>query len=165
MMSPILTHEQAEHWARIAQASGKKIVMTNGVFDILHLGHVQYLRQAKSLGDLLILALNADSSVRTLNKGPERPINPQEARAEVMASLRCVDAVVIFDQPTPLELILRLKPDVLVKGGDYNPEQTDPAARDYMVGAPETRARGGQAVCIPLTPGFSTTSIVRKMKG
>lgn len=134
----------------------KKIVFTNGCFDILHPGHVYYLNQAKSLGDVLIVGLNSDDSVRRLNKGAERPIHPQEERAKVLASLLCVDYVCIFQEDTPLELIKIVKPDVLVKGGDYT--------IDKIVGADIVLQNGGKVEIIPLLEGYSTTNIVRKLK-
>jgi len=143
---------------------GEKVVFTNGVFDILHLGHVTYLEAAKSEGDRLILGLNSDDSVRRLNKGPERPINPEHARAGVLMALKAIDAVVVFGDDTPLALINALKPDVLVKGGDYDPNETDPSKKTYMVGSTEVRDLGGEVVAIPLVDGFSTTNIVRRMR-
>lgn len=145
--------------------AGDKIVFTNGVFDILHRGHVTYLNQARALGNRLIVGLNADASVKRLNKGPERPIHDQEARAIVLAALRCVDAVIIFDEDTPLRLIESLQPDVLVKGGDYDPPETDSASPRYMVGSQETLARGGEVHSIALVEGYSTTKALQKLKG
>lgn len=143
---------------------GKKVVFTNGVFDILHVGHVTYLEKAKAEGDVLVVGLNDDASVRRLNKGPERPINPEDARAKVLSGLRCVDLVIIFGEDTPLELIKMVSPDVLVKGGDYDPTSTDPNDKRYMVGSDILRAKGGEVKTIPLVEGFSTTSIVQKLK-
>ena len=143
---------------------GEKVVFTNGVFDILHLGHVTYLEAAKAEGNRLVLGLNSDESVRRLNKGPERPINPEHARAGVLMALKAIDAVVVFGDDTPLALIKALQPDVLVKGGDYDPNETDPSKKTYMVGSTEVRALGGEVVAIPLVDGFSTTNIVRRMR-
>jgi rfaE bifunctional protein nucleotidyltransferase chain/domain len=151
---------QLEQWKK----EGKKIVFTNGVFDILHVGHVTYLQQAKSLGDVLIVGLNDDDSVRKLNKGPERPINDEQSRKKVLEALRAVDGVVIFKEETPLELIQHIQPDVLVKGGDYDPDQTDSAHKQYMVGSKEVRSWGGSVQVIDFVPGFSTTSVVNKLK-
>jgi rfaE bifunctional protein nucleotidyltransferase chain/domain len=151
---------QLEQWKK----DGKKIVFTNGVFDILHVGHVTYLQQAKSLGDVLIVGLNDDDSVRKLNKGPERPINDEQSRKKVLEALRAVDGVVIFKQETPLELIQHIQPDVLVKGGDYDPDQTDSTHKQYMVGSKEVRSWGGSVQVIDFVPGFSTTSVVNKLK-
>ncbi|MDG1159111.1 MAG: D-glycero-beta-D-manno-heptose 1-phosphate adenylyltransferase [Flavobacteriales bacterium] len=143
---------------------GEKVVFTNGVFDILHLGHVTYLEAAKAEGNRLVLGLNSDESVRRLNKGPERPINPEHARAGVLMALKAIDAVVVFGDDTPLALIKALQPDVLVKGGDYDPNETDPSKKTYMVGSTEVRAFGGEVAAIPLVDGFSTTNIVRRMR-
>ncbi|MFH1059131.1 MAG: D-glycero-beta-D-manno-heptose 1-phosphate adenylyltransferase [Pseudomonadota bacterium] len=143
--------------ARRAQAAGGRVVFTNGCFDLLHAGHVRYLGQARALGELLILGLNSDASVRGLNKGEERPIVPQDQRAEVVAGLMAVDRVVIFDEPTPLELIRVIAPDVLVKGGDW-PVQA-------IVGADLVLARGGRVLSIPLVAGLSTTNLVRRLSG
>lgn len=146
------------------KADQQKVVFTNGVFDILHLGHVTYLEAAKAQGDKLVLGLNSDESVRRLNKGPERPINPEHARKGVLMALKAIDAVVVFGEDTPLELIKALEPDVLVKGGDYDPNETDPSKKTYMVGSTEVRASGGEVIAIPLVDGFSTTNIVRRMR-
>lgn len=146
------------------RAEGKRIVFTNGVFDILHLGHVTYLEEAAELGDFLIVGINDDDSVRRLNKGPERPINDEEARAGVVSALRSVDAVVVFGEDTPLELIELIRPDVVVKGGDYDAAERDPRSSKYIVGSNETLERGGEVFAIPLVQGYSTTSIVKKMK-
>ena len=143
---------------------GKKIVFTNGVFDILHVGHVTYLEKAKELGDVLVVGLNDDSSVRRLNKGPERPINPEDARAKVLSALKSVDQVVIFGEDTPYELIKVVQPDILVKGGDYDPECLDPEDKRYMVGSDIVRDRGGKVAAIPLVSGFSTTGIVTRLR-
>ena len=150
--------QQIKSW----KDAGETIVFTNGVFDILHVGHVTYLEQAAALGNRLIIGVNSDASVRSLNKGPERPINPEWARLRVLEALRCVDAAIVFSDHTPLELILAIQPDVLVKGGDYNPDETDESNKTYMVGSKEVRAAGGRAVSIPLVEGFSTTNILSK---
>ena len=144
--------------------AGQQVVFTNGVFDILHVGHVDYLNKARTLGDRLVLGLNSDASVRRLNKGPERPINPEAARKQVLEALRCVDLVVVFDTDTPLPLILEVKPDVLVKGGDYDPEETDASKKTYLVGSQEVRTWGGRVQIIALVDGFSTTNILEKLK-
>jgi rfaE bifunctional protein nucleotidyltransferase chain/domain len=134
----------------------KKIVFTNGCFDILHRGHVEYLTKARDLGNVLVLGLNTDASVKRQNKSPERPINNQETRATIIAALECVDYVVLFDEETPYELIKLVKPDVLVKGSDYKP--------DEIVGSDIVNERGGRVVTIPLTEGFSTTGLIEKLK-
>ena len=141
--------------ARELRAQGKRIVFTNGVFDILHPGHVRYLQQARDLGDALIVGLNADASVRR-NKGPKRPINPQEERAEILEALQSVDAVVLFEQDTPAEIIAAIQPDVLVKGADW--------AADAIVGRETVEARGGRVVRMPVEQGFSTTEIVERIR-
>lgn len=142
----------------------KRVVFTNGVFDILHAGHVDYLEKSKALGDVLVVALNDDASVRSLSKGPERPINPEMARAFVINALRCVDAVYIFSEHTPMRVIHAIMPDVLVKGGDYNPSCDDPNDKTYIVGSKEVRLNGGLVITIPLVQGFSTTNIVSKIQ-
>jgi len=151
---------QLDKW----RAEGKKIVFTNGVFDILHLGHVRYLEEAKALGDCLIVGINDDPSVKRLNKGPERPIHDEYARAGVIAALRCVDAAIVFTEDTPAQLIELIQPDTLVKGGDYDASDTDPASKRYIVGSFETKSRGGNVVCIPIVAGYSTTNAVNKIK-
>lgn len=146
------------------RSEGKKVVFTNGVFDLLHVGHVTYLEAARALGDVLVVGLNNDASVRRLNKGPERPVNPEAARAKVLSALRCVDAVVIFGEDTPFDLISALRPDVLVKGGDYDPAVTDSNDKRYMVGSDVVKAAGGSVVAIPLVSGYSTTALLAKAK-
>ena len=141
--------------AQQLRGSGKRIVFTNGVFDILHPGHLRYLQHARSLGDVLIVGLNADVSVRR-NKGPERPINAEHERAEVLEALECVDAVVLFEEDTPHEIIAAIQPDILVKGADW--------AEDAIVGRDTVEARGGRVVRVPIERGFSTTEIIRKIK-
>lgn len=138
------------------QSIAGKVVFTNGVFDLLHPGHVDVLTAARSHGDALIVGLNSDASVKRL-KGPDRPIRNQAERAYVLAALEAVDLVVIFDNDTPLELVLALRPDVIVKGGDYT--------LDSMVGAREVQSWGGEAIVVPLTPGQSTSSIMERLGG
>lgn len=142
--------------------SGQRVVFTNGVFDILHVGHVTYLEAARKLGDVLIVGMNDDPSVRRLGKGPERPINPEHARAKVLSALRCVDAVVLFGDDTPYALIEAIRPNVLVKGGDYDPNVIDCGDKRYMVGSDIVRAYGGTVASLPLVDGFSTTAILAK---
>ena len=134
---------------------GQRIVFTNGVFDLLHPGHVRYLEAARALGDTLIVGLNADESVRR-NKGPHRPINPEQERAEMLAALECVDAVVVFAEDTPDQIIRLVAPDVLVKGADW------PA--DQIVGRDTVEARGGRVVRMPVEDGFSTTTLVERIR-
>ena len=133
-----------------------RVVFTNGVFDLLHPGHVDVLIGARALGDALVVGLNSDSSVKRL-KGLDRPIRSEGERAYVLAALEAVTAVTLFEQDTPLELVQAILPDVIVKGGDYSP--------DTVVGAAEVRARGGEVVIIPLTPGHSTTSTIERLRG
>jgi D-beta-D-heptose 7-phosphate kinase/D-beta-D-heptose 1-phosphate adenosyltransferase len=134
----------------------KKVVLTNGVFDLLHPGHVRYLEAARREGDALIVAVNSDRSVRAI-KGPLRPINPENERAEVLAALKCVGAVVVFDEDDPQQIIDRLQPDVLVKGSDWAP--------NAIIGRETVEARGGRVVRIPLAEGYSTSAIIRKVQG
>ena len=150
--------QQIKAW----REAGETIVFTNGVFDILHVGHVTYLEQAATLGNRLVIGVNSDASVRSLNKGPERPINPEWARVHVLEALRCVDVAIVFTDHTPLDLILSIQPDILVKGGDYNPDETDQSNKTYMVGSKEVKVSGGKAIAIPLVEGFSTTNILSK---
>jgi len=147
----VMTTDAAARWR---QRSGR-VVFTNGVFDLLHPGHVDILSAARALGDALVVGVNTDASVRRL-KGPSRPVRGENDRAHVLAALEVVDAVVLFDEDTPLELIRALAPDVLVKGGDYTV--------DTVVGAPDVMQRGGDVVIIPLTPGHSTTGTVERMR-
>jgi len=140
----------AEH-----KRNGRRVVFTNGCFDLLHPGHIRGFERAKALGDVLVIAINSDSSVKFL-KGDDRPVYPQEERAEILAALEPVDYVVIFDELTPLELISRVLPDVLVKGGDWGPGE--------IVGRKEVEAAGGRVVSIPLEPGYSTTALIEKIR-
>lgn len=133
------------------------VVFTNGVFDILHPGHVRYLQAARALGDKLIVAINSDRSVRELGKAPDRPINSENERAEVLRALACVDEVVIFDEPDPHAIISRLQPDILVKGADW--------AEDAIIGRDVVEARGGKVVRIQMAEGYSTTGIISRIKG
>lgn len=137
------------------QARGRRIVFTNGCFDLLHPGHVRYLERAKSLGDILVVAVNADESVRRL-KGPTRPVLPESDRSEVVAALCCVDYVTIFEEDTPLEVIEQLRPNVLVKGGDW--------PKDQIVGRESVEGRGGQVVTIDFEQGYSTTGIIERIQ-
>jgi D-beta-D-heptose 7-phosphate kinase/D-beta-D-heptose 1-phosphate adenosyltransferase len=146
------------------KADGNKIVFTNGVFDILHIGHVRYLQAAKALGSILIVGINDDASVKRLNKGPERPIHDEQARAGVVDALQCVDFTIIFSEDTPAALIEILQPDILVKGGDYDAKETNPHSKRYIVGSSETITRGGEVVCIPTVEGYSTTAAIKKIQ-
>ncbi len=139
------------------------IVFTNGCFDILHPGHIDYLSKAKAKGDRLIIGLNTDASVRRQNKASNRPINNEQTRITMLAALHCVDAIVLFEEPTPLSLISQIVPEYLVKGGDYSPTQIDENAKDYLVGSKQVKAAGGEVITIPLLAGFSTTSFIDKI--
>jgi rfaE bifunctional protein nucleotidyltransferase chain/domain len=151
----LLTRDDAVAFVESRRAVGHTIVFTNGVFDLLHPGHVRYLRDARALGDALIVGLNADESVRR-NKGPARPITPERERAEILGALECVDAVVLFGEDTPHEIIVALKPDILVKGADW--------AADRIVGRDTVEARGGRVVRIPVEQGYSTTALVERVR-
>jgi rfaE bifunctional protein nucleotidyltransferase chain/domain len=151
-----MTRDEAVLFVERARAQGKRVVFTNGVFDILHPGHVRYLRDARALGDLLIVGVNSDRSVRALAKAPDRPINGEAERAEVLAALASVDAVVIFDEDTPHEIISALQPDILVKGADWG--------ENAIVGRDVVEARGGKVVRIALAEGYSTTRIIERAR-
>jgi rfaE bifunctional protein nucleotidyltransferase chain/domain len=138
-----------------ARTAGRKIVFTNGCFDILHRGHVHLLRESKALGDLLVVALNTDSSVKAI-KGPNRPALPQADRAELIGAMEMVDYVVLFDEPDPYQVIEALRPDVLVKGGDWSPER--------IIGADIVQKTGGKVVVVPYLKGFSTTEIIERIR-
>ncbi len=146
------------------QKSGEKVVFTNGCFDILHEGHVTYLAKSADFGTKLIIAINTDASVKRQGKGEERPINPESSRALILASLEFVDGVVFFDEDTPVSVIEFLKPDVLVKGADYDASETDPSSKKYIVGRETILANGGKVKTVSLVEGFSTTNIVKKLK-
>jgi D-glycero-beta-D-manno-heptose 1-phosphate adenylyltransferase len=153
---PVLSLDSAAAFAEELRGQGRRVAFTNGVFDLLHPGHVRYLQAARAAADALIVGVNSDRSVRG-NKGPSRPITPEAERAEVLAALSCVDAVAIFDEPTPADIIHRVQPDVLVKGADW--------AADAIVGRDTVEARGGQVLRIPIEPGWSTSAIVEKIRG
>ena len=152
---PIVAREAIHRVADDLRREGRRVVFTNGVFDLLHPGHIRYLSQARRLGDALIVGVNSDRSVRS-NKGDGRPINAESERAEVLAALEVVYAVVVFDEDTPHEVIAAIQPDVLVKGADW-PE-------DGIVGRDIVEARGGVVVRVPIEPGYSTSSIVEKIR-
>ena len=151
----ILDGDQLTAWLETCRKNNKKIVFSNGCFDILHRGHVEYLAKAAAFGDVMIIGLNSDASVKRL-KGPSRPINDEHARAFVLAGLEFVNAVVLFDEDTPYNLIKTVQPDVLVKGSDYKPEN--------IVGYDIVTAKGGKVETIDLVEGYSTTGIINKMK-
>lgn len=154
--APVLSAEQSralEGW----RSSGARIVFTNGVFDLLHRGHVEYLAEARALGNCLVVGLNSDDSVRRLGKGPERPLVSAADRAAVVAALRAVDLVVVFDDDTPERLIQEVRPDVLVKGGDWT--------KEAIVGREFVESLGGRVVSVPLRKGSSTSALVERMRG
>lgn len=153
-MSTLTRGEVAEAVAAW-RARGLRVVFTNGVFDLLHPGHVRYLAEARAEGDALVVAINSDRSARAV-KGPGRPVNPERERAEVLSALAAVDAVVIFDEDDPHAVIADLQPDILVKGADW--------AADQIIGRDIVEARGGRVIRIPFAPGFSTTSMIEKIK-
>jgi D-beta-D-heptose 7-phosphate kinase/D-beta-D-heptose 1-phosphate adenosyltransferase len=156
MAAKVLTKEQLAPILQQARVQKQRIVFTNGCFDLMHVGHTRYLQAAKSLGHVLIVGVNSDASVKSLNKSPDRPIVGEAQRAEVLAGLGCVDYVVIFTEPDPLQLITAIQPDVLVKGGDW--------PVDRIVGREIVEARGGSVKTIPLVPGVSTTSLIQRIR-
>ncbi|MDN5942777.1 MAG: D-glycero-beta-D-manno-heptose 1-phosphate adenylyltransferase [Nitrospira sp.] len=156
MSVKVKTGDQLAPLLQTARAQGKRIVFTNGCFDLMHVGHTRYLQAAKDLGDLLVVAVNSDASVRSLNKAPDRPVVSETQRAEVVAALSSVDYVIVFNEPDPRSLIETVQPDVLVKGGDWAVEQ--------IIGREVVEARGGVVRTIPLVPGVSTTSIIQRIR-
>ena len=149
--------ETIQNW----RDEGHKIVFTNGVFDILHKGHIHCLESARAMGSKLIVAINDDNSVRRLNKGPERPINSENDRAKLLTDLECVDLVIIFSEDTPLIAIEAVNPDILVKGDDYDATCVDSSDPKYIVGSNEVKKNGGEVQTVPLLPGHSTTNILK----
>jgi len=152
--SVLKLHEAILRFGR-EKRNGRRVVFTNGCFDLLHPGHIETLEKARNLGDALVVGVNSDRSVREM-KGAGRPIVPERERAEVLAALECVDAVLIFDEPTPREIVAALLPDVLVKGGDW--------ASDQIVGREEVEAAGGRVVSVPVVSGYSTSAMVEKIR-
>jgi rfaE bifunctional protein nucleotidyltransferase chain/domain len=157
LKNKIVTAEDAARTVNGLRLKGRKVVFTNGCFDILHPGHVDYLTRARDFGGVLVLGLNTDDSVKRLNKAPERPVNKETDRAFVLAGLSCVDLIVIFNEDTPLQLINIIKPDVLVKGNDWELEK--------IVGYKEVKSYGGEVVALPLLEGYSTTKLIGKING
>ena len=156
MITKVLPSDQLLSVLSGERTKGKRIVFTNGCFDLMHVGHTRYLQAARALGDVLVVGVNSDVSVRTLDKAPDRPIVPEAQRAEVLAALGCVDYVVMFDEPNPLQLITAIQPDVLVKGGDW--------MIDQIIGREIVEARGGVVKTIPLVPGMSTTGLLQRIR-
>lgn len=150
---PIHSRDSVAEEARRLQASGKRIVFTNGCFDVLHPGHLDLLSRARALGDALVVAVNGDDSVKRL-KGPKRPVFPEDDRGEVLSALEVVDFVCVFNEDTPLETILKIRPDILVKGADW---------ADNIVGSAEVESWGGKVVALPLVPGQSTTGVIERV--
>ena len=155
MVGRLHTIDEVARLSADVHARGGTVVFTNGVFDLLHPGHVRYLQDARQLGDVLIVGLNSDRSVRA-NKGQDRPITPEAERAEILTALDCVDAAVIFDEDTPDAIITRVQPDVLVKGADWGP--------DNIVGRDTVEARGGRVVRVELSSGYSTTDLISRAR-
>ena len=156
MFAKVVTRDQLAPLLHTARTQGKRVVFTNGCFDLMHIGHTRYLQAAKALGDVLVVGVNSDTSVRSLNKAPDRPIVSDAQRAEVVAALGCVDYVILFNEPDPQSLIAALQPDVLVKGGDW--------PVDRIVGREIVEARGGVVKTIPLVPDMSTTSLIQRIR-
>ncbi|MFD1553797.1 D-glycero-beta-D-manno-heptose 1-phosphate adenylyltransferase [Putridiphycobacter roseus] len=161
----LMNAEEANLIVSERKKEGKSIVFTNGCFDILHKGHVEYLAKAADLGDVLVVALNTDASVKNQGKGEERPINKQDDRLEMLAALFFVDYVLLFNGDTPIEEIKTIVPNVLVKGGDYDPSVTDTASAAYIVGREFVLKHQGSVKVIDLVAGYSTTNIVQRLKG
>ena len=151
-----MTRDRLTPLLHTARTQGKRVVFTNGCFDLMHIGHTRFLQKAKDLGDLLVVGVNSDESVKMLNKAPDRPIVPEAQRAEVVAALGCVDYVTLFDEPDPHNLIAALQPDVLVKGGDWPVER--------IIGREIVEAHGGMVKTIPLVPNMSTTSLIQRIR-
>ena len=156
MPDKVMTSAQLAPVLAEARAQKKRIVFTNGCFDLMHIGHTRYLQAARQLGDLLVVGVNSDASVRSLDKSADRPIVGEANRAEVLAALGCVDYVIIFTEPDPLNLIAEIQPDVLVKGGDW--------PLDRIIGREVVERRGGMVKTIPLVPGMSTTSLIQRIR-
>lgn len=156
MLDKVVTTARLIPLLEQARRDGKRIVFTNGCFDLMHIGHTRYLEAAKALGDLLVVGVNSDASVKSLNKAPDRPIVGEAHRAEVVAALGCVDHVVVFSEPDPLNLITAVQPDVLVKGGDWT--------IDRIIGRDVVERRGGTVKTIPLVPGMSTTALIQHIR-
>tara|TARA_B100000508_G_scaffold75230_1_gene58659 strand:- start:129848 stop:130366 length:519 start_codon:yes stop_codon:yes gene_type:complete len=161
----IVSQEEASTIVNSWRDTDHEVVFTNGCFDILHRGHVTYLGKAATLGDFLVVGLNSDDSVRRQNKGEDRPINDEDSRALVLASLEFVDMIILFDNDTPEELISQLNPSILVKGADYDENERDEKSKKFIVGSEQVLENGGTVKTIDLEEGFSTTNLINKIKG
>lgn len=159
----IVSLENAKSLINKWKSEGEKIVFTNGVFDLIHPGHITYLADAASFGTKLVIGLNADESVKTLSKGPARPIKDEFSRSMILAAMEFVDAVIIFNDSTPYELIKSVRPDVLIKGGDYDATETDLTSKQYIVGRDVVLEESGEVFVIPFLEGYSTTSLEKKI--
>lgn len=162
IQTKIVSKEEAKRIMAAWRLKGEKVCFTNGCFDILHYGHLHYLSASADIGNRLIVALNSDDSIRELNKADNRPINPEEARINMVAALGFVDLVLLFNEKTPLELIKYIEPDILLKGADYDANETRSTHPKYIVGAKEVRTYGGNVFTIAFLPGFSTTGILNR---
>jgi rfaE bifunctional protein nucleotidyltransferase chain/domain len=165
LKNKIYTKESFHHLLGRLRYFKKQIVFTNGCFDILHLGHIDYLANASDCADYFVVGLNSDASVKLLDKGPNRPLQDEHSRAMTIAALGFVDAVILFDEQTPAELISFLQPDVLVKGADYDAEEKDPKSKKYIVGSDVVRAKNGMVKTIEFVEGYSTSAIEKKISG
>ncbi|MBN8695318.1 MAG: adenylyltransferase/cytidyltransferase family protein [Bacteroidetes bacterium] len=164
VQAKIQTKETIVKTVAVAKFKGEKVVFTNGCFDIVHRGHVDYLAKASDLGHKLFVGINSDASVKRLGKSPTRPLQDEQTRAIIIASLHFVSGVIIFDEDTPFELIDHIQPDVLVKGADYDANETDKSSKKYIVGSDIVKANGGEVKTITFLDGFSTTAIEQKIK-
>jgi rfaE bifunctional protein nucleotidyltransferase chain/domain len=164
VLHKIVTQQEIIQHRALFAMKNQRVVFTNGCFDILHPGHITYLAKAASLGNKLIVGLNSDESVRSLEKAPKRPVNSQDARALVLAALGFVDLVCIFTESTPERLIELVQPDILVKGGDYDADETDSSSKKFIIGSEFVKSYGGDVKTIDLVQGFSTTGIIEKLK-
>lgn len=164
LQNKILLPKEVDQTISKLKSNGQSIVFTNGCFDILHKGHVEYLAEAANLGDVLIVGINTNESVKRLGKGDARPVNDLDARATVLAALGFVGFVTSFNDDTPLDLITQIRPDFLVKGADYDPNETNPTTKTYVVGREIVLKNGGEVKVIDLRPGFSTTNIINKLQ-
>jgi len=160
----VIDQEQLFATIRTWKADNQKVVFTNGVFDLLHRGHIEYLAQTADFGDKLIVAVNADASVKRLGKGDSRPLQDETSRALIIAAMEFVDAVIVFDAETPFEMISEIKPDVLIKGGDYDASCTNASDKRYIVGSDLVNQNGGSVNVIQFVDGYSTTKIEEKIK-